>query len=133
MRFGTIASAVLVVSLSAFAADPFAGTWKLTKSTRANPQIGTILKFEEQNEALREIRQDGENPCNASMTPADAQCRQISRPNWVTMNFIYSRKGKDVATLKRKISADGSSLTETTDGVSPKGEKFHIVEVYEKQ
>jgi hypothetical protein len=67
------------------------------------------------------------------MTPAEAECRQASRPNWVTSIFIYSRKGKDVATLKRKISADGRLLTETIDGVTPKGEKFHSVDVYEKQ
>ncbi len=49
------------------------------------------------------------------------------------MELIYSRKGKDFATLKRKISADGRLLTETMDGVTPKGEKFHSVGVYEKQ
>jgi hypothetical protein len=144
MRFAVIASCVFVVSLSALAADPFIGTWKLTKTTQADHQIGTTIKFEAiSGEALKEVRQDGRNPWNASMTPAEAECRLASRPNWVTSIFIYSRnrnssaglakKGKDVATLKQKISSDGRILTETMDGVTPKGQKFHSVDVYEKQ
>jgi hypothetical protein len=134
IRLAAIVSALLTVSPLALAADPFVGTWKLIKSTQTNRHLGTILKFEEgSKEALREVRQDGRNPWSASMTPAEAECRQVSRPNGVTANFIYSRNGKDVATLKRKISAGGRLLTETIDGVTPKGGKFHGIDVYEKQ
>ena len=144
LRFLAIASGLLAISLSAFPSDPFIGTWKLTKTTQADHQIGTTIKFEGvSGEALKEVRQDGRNPWNASMTPAEAECRQASRPNWVTGVFIYSRnrnssaglakKGGDVATLKRKVSSDGRILTETMDGVTPKGQRFHSVDVYEKQ
>lgn len=45
MRFVAIASGLLAISLSAFAADPFVGTWKLTKSTQADHHLGTVLKY----------------------------------------------------------------------------------------
>jgi len=74
IRFAVIASALLWTLLPALAADPFIGTWKLTKTTQAEHQIGTILKFEEAGkEARKEVRQDGRNPWSASMTPAEAE------------------------------------------------------------
>lgn len=143
IRFAAIASGLLAVSLSAFGADPFLGTWKLMKTSQADHQIGATITFEKAGEARKEIRQDGRNPYSASMTPAEAECRQSSSPNWFTNIFIYSRnqsssaglakKGGDVATLKRKISSDGRILTETMDGITPTGRKFHVVDVYEKQ
>jgi hypothetical protein len=142
-RFVVITAVLVAISLSAFAADPFLGTWKLIKTTQLDHQIGATITFEEAGEARKEIRQDGRNPWSASMTPAEAECRQSSSPNWFTNIFIYSRnqnssaglakKGGDVATLKRKVSSGGRILTETMDGVTPTGQKFHSVDIYEKQ
>jgi flagellar hook assembly protein FlgD len=41
--------------------------------------------------------------------------------------------GKKVLTINSVVSKDGKTMTNVGDGVSPKGEKTHFVEVLEKQ
>ena len=146
MRFGAVAWSLLAASLSMFAADPFAGTWKLTKSSDGVRHVGEILqfrvvacsacKFETLNSGqspkpmLAELLTDGHrSPYN----PVGGEARLIGRPKDRKMVIIYSRNGKDVATLKRRISRDGRRLTESLDGIDSEKKRFHRVDVYEKQ
>jgi hypothetical protein len=45
----------------------------------------------------------------------------------------YTKGGKPVATSKLAISADGKTMTVTTDGTDAKGQKMHNVAVYTKK
>jgi hypothetical protein len=137
---------LLAVSLSAFAADPFVGTWNLKKSTPTDGRLAHVVKFEQIPKGIRitfpsSIRtvdlvpdKKEQAPGGGSTTVATgAEARVVSRPNSRTIEVIYRRKGKDVATVKREVSEDGRLLTVTEDGVNTKGEKIHSVEVYERR
>ncbi len=146
MRLAAISAALLTASLSAFAADPFVGTWKLTKSTQADAKPGAVFKIEPIANGVR-ITSTGSSlsvdlivdkkdqaPGSGSNTVnTGADARVVSRPNSRTIEVIDKRNGKDVATLKRDVSRDGRVLTQTFDGVNTKGEKFHNVDVFEMQ
>lgn len=146
MRLAAISAALLTVSLSAFAADPFVGIWKLTESTQTDAKLGAVLKFDAIRNGVRitsrgtslvvdlivdKKEQAPGGGSNTVNTGADA--RVVGRPNSRTIEVIYKRNGGDVATLKREVSPDGRVLTETFDGVSTKGERLHYVDVFGKQ
>lgn len=146
MRLAAVSVVLLTVSLSAFAADPFVGIWKLTKSTKTDAKLGNVLNFEAIPNGVHitspgtslavdlivdKSQQAPGGGSNTVNTGADA--RVVSRPNTRTIEVIYKRNGKDVATLKREVSPDGRVLTETFDGVSTKGETLHYVDVFGKQ
>jgi hypothetical protein len=50
-----------------------------------------------------------------------------------TVNFVRSKDGKTVQTGSIVLSADGKTLTVTTEGTGPDGQPIHNVAVYEKQ
>ena len=50
-----------------------------------------------------------------------------------TVNFVRSKDGKTVQTGSIVLSADGKTLTVTTEGTGPNGQPIHNVAVYEKQ
>ena len=50
-----------------------------------------------------------------------------------TIETTFKRDGKIVATIHRKVAAEGRVLTATVRGVLAKGEKFEQVIVYDKQ
>jgi hypothetical protein len=43
------------------------------------------------------------------------------------------QNGKVIVTVRSVVSKDGKTMTNTVDGVNEKGQKFHEVEVLEKQ
>jgi hypothetical protein len=50
-----------------------------------------------------------------------------------TVNFVRSKGGKTVQTGSIVLSADGKTLTVTTEGTGPNDQPIHNVAVYEKQ
>jgi hypothetical protein len=62
MKIGHIALAALAVSLSALAADPFVGKWKLMKSTQKDARIGAVSAFGEIPGSIRLTMPGGSRP-----------------------------------------------------------------------
>jgi hypothetical protein len=55
------------------------------------------------------------------------------RLNARTIATVFKLNGKDVAIVKREVSADGRTLTATTDATLPSGEKRHSQIVFDKE
>ena len=120
---------LLSVAPSLFAADPFIGAWKLTKSTQKDHKLGRVLQYLNINGGTAVIEPDGQSTYHRFGAEARLADHQKSR----IMVMIFKREGRDVAKLTRKISADGRRLTETAKGIGSDGKRFHYVDVYEKQ
>ncbi len=156
MRFLPIA--LFVISTALVAADnPFLGTWKLdTAKSKASPMPvaqSMTVKFEAEGEKVRRtvtgvdgagkpIMQGG--PEGTSMA-WDGKDHSVQVPNGPPMTIAVKRvgdhrndvtvkqNGKVTITVRSVVSQDGRTMTNTVDGVNEKGEKFHEVEVLEKQ
>jgi hypothetical protein len=150
----------LVVALgltgSLFAADPFAGTWKLNVAKS---------KFPGPNQALKEytvtVEVAGDQVTTTEKgTAADgspilmkytvpttggaAQFLEGARPG-VSLVFVKSKAdssisdfrdtkdGKVISTGHAVVSADGKSFRATVKGTDAQGKKFERVEVFDKQ
>jgi hypothetical protein len=146
--------AACAISVAAWAADPFVGTWKLnpekTKSTRQNPGVNRtpmlIVKATSDgyemssavNVAGNQWHLDGQDrkiePSASSFGGAvGADHTSSRRINSNTIQTTSKREGKVVGTIRYEVSPDTRTMTGTFDGTAPDGEKFHTVAVYEKQ
>jgi len=156
MRFLWMTS--FFISATLFAADnPFLGTWKLntakSKSSGAPMVQNMTVTFEADGEKVRRtatgtdsegkpimqggpkgtsIAWDGkdhavETPDGPPMTIA------VKRVNDYRNDVTVKRDGKVTVTVRSVVSKDGKTMTNTVDGVTAKGEKFHQVEILEKQ
>ena len=77
--------------------------------------------------------------------PAPPRPQPVSAPNGPPMTIAVKRvgdyrndvtgkqNGKVTVTVRSVVSKDGKTMTNTVNGVNEKGEKFHEVEVLEKQ
>ena len=77
--------------------------------------------------------------------PWDGKDHAVQAPNGPPMTIAVKRvndhrndvtvkqNGKVTITVRSVVSKDGKTLNNTVDGVNEKGEKFHGVEVLEKQ
>jgi hypothetical protein len=146
-------------SLPMFAADnPYIGTWKLNtaKSTyKPGPPMKELtVKFEADGNNVRRIAQgvDGEGkPVDEGGTegtsfPWDGEFHTVTKPSakpevQVEVKIIDPHHlavrikvdGKITDNDRSSVSADGKTITDVDSGVNMKGEKYHNVEVFEKQ
>lgn len=154
MRLLHTALAACIAFNGAFAAEnPFIGTWKLipekSKFAPDPPPPKTLtMTFQPDGQKVRlivdgvstdgkpikddnSILWDGKLYAgNGPMGPGRAAVKRLNdHQNRVTIET----GGKKVLTINSVVSKDGKTMTNTGDGVSPKGNKFHFVEVLEKQ
>jgi len=146
-------------SLPVFAADnPYIGTWKLNTANstyKPGPPMKELsVKFEADGNNVRRIAQgmDGEGKpvdqggTEGSSFPWDGEFHTVTKPSekpevQVAVKVIDPRHltvrikvdGKITDNDRSSVSADGNTITDIEDGVSMKGEKYHNVEVFEKQ
>lgn len=154
MRRGATAVMVLTLSVSAFAADPFVGTWKLnekeSKTSSGQTPTGRITTYESIPNGLRfSIQGEDGKPADQAEFVFDGKAHATTssplvrgtgadtavyvRPSSHEIKGSLKRQGNEVATTNRRVSDDGKVLTSTADGVNIKGEKFRNVLVYDKQ
>ena len=156
MRFLSVA--IVLISTSLLAADnPFLGTWKLnTAKSKSSPMPvaqSMIVKFEPDGEKVRRTVTgvDGEGkpimqggPEGTSME-WDGKDHPVQAPNGPPMTIAVKRvrdhrndvtvkqNGKVTITVRSEVSKDGKTMTNTVEGVNEKGQKFHQIEILEKQ
>lgn len=156
MRFLSVA--VVLISTSLFGADnPFLGTWKLnTTKSKSSPMPvaqSMTVKFEADGEKVRRTVTgiDGEGKPIMQGGPEgtsiewDGKDHPVQAPDGPPMTIAVKRvgdhrndvtvkqSGKVTVTVRSVVSKDGKTMTDTVDGVNEKGQKFHEVEVLEKQ
>ena len=142
----------VVVGVTAWAADPFVGTWKL------NPEESKLMAGQrvEPSTMVCEVAEGGYRfrSSNPSIPPAvyrlDGKiyaalgtarfAKGLGADEWssrrLSANAIeatYFRAKKSVGTIRREVSSDGRTFTSTHDGIRPSGEKVAYVNVFDKQ
>jgi hypothetical protein len=152
ITFGTVLATLVIVHLTAQAADPLVGTWELSiaKSTY-NPGPAPTSETRTYVVAGQEI-QATSNGVSADGTPTSGQWTvnydgkdrplagspvadtlSLKRIDAFTAEFTQKKAGKVVATGTRVISKDGKVMTITTEGTNAKGQAFKDVEVFDKR
>jgi hypothetical protein len=150
--------ALFLVSATLMAADnPFLGTWKLnTEKSKSSPMPvakSMTVVFEADGDKVRRtvtgVAADGKpimqgGPEGAS-TAWDGKDHRVQAPDAPPMTIAVKRvndhrndvtikqNGKVTVTVRSEVSKDGATMTNTVNGVNDKGEKFHEVEILEKQ
>ena len=154
MLSAKIMFATCAISVAAWAADPFVGTWKLnpekTKSTRPNPGVNrtptlTVKATSDGYEMGSAVGVAG-NPWHLDGQDRKVEPRATSFGGGVgadhastrridsnTIQSTLTRESKVVGTIRYEVSPDSRTMTGTFDGTVPDGEKFHTVAVYKKQ
>ena len=139
-------------ALSAQAADPLVGTWKLNvaKSTYSpGPAPKSITAKIEAAGAGEKLTADGvrgddtpirveytaqydgkDNPITGSPT---ADTVSLKRLDANTTERTEKKGGKVTQTVTRKVSSDGKTMTVTYKGTDAKGQPINNVGVFEKQ
>lgn len=128
--------------------DRFAGAWKLNTAksatsswavVRARNQIFQVIPAGYRvttGRASITLHCDGKDRPDAEsslalLTGADTVAVQCV--NGDVIRTTFKRAGKAVATMTRTVSADGTRMTVTVDGVTREREKLHSVLVYERR
>jgi hypothetical protein len=146
--------AVLIVASAATAqtTEPIVGTWKLdlAKSSYTPgpaPKSSTLI-VEPAGKGLK-VAVDAVNADGSPLKWGFTTLRDGKEEAAVTGNpmfdvmtatrdsatagtNVYKKAGKVVMTTKASISADGKTMTLTSTGTDPKGQKIHNVAVYTK-
>jgi hypothetical protein len=142
---------LLVFATPLFAADPFAGTWKLntakTKYTTGTPPKEITLVIEEQGPNLL-VTATGTNsdgsPISVKYTvpiSGGAGTMQEGDNSGITSKQIsanvrennYSKDGKELRTRHMVVSKDGKTMTSKVKGTNPNGKLVDGTDVYDKQ
>ncbi|MCU1253371.1 MAG: hypothetical protein JWQ49_6400 [Edaphobacter sp.] len=142
---------LLVFATPLFAADPFAGTWKLntakTKYTTGTPPKEITLVIEEQGPNLL-VTATGTNsdgsPISVKYTvpiSGGAGSMQEGDNSGITSKQIsanvrensYSKDGKELRTRHMVVSKDGKTMTSKVKGTNPNGKPVDGTDVYDKQ
>lgn len=138
--------------------NPYIGTWKLDSarsSYRPGPPMKEMtVKFEVDGNNVRRIAEgvDGKgNPVDeggaeGASFPWDGAFHVVTKPAekpevQVAVKIIDPRHlavrikvdGKVIENDRSSISGDGKTITDIDDGMNMKGEKFHNIEIFEKQ
>jgi hypothetical protein len=140
----------LLMSVPAFAADNWVGTWKLNpgKSKTANAITAQTLKFEATPEGIKLSSEgtdaqgqpmksgytskfDGKDVPWAGNPMADTAAPKRIDDN--TYENVWKKAGKVTVTAKVSVSGDGKTLTITQTGMDAEGKPVSAMTVYDKQ
>jgi hypothetical protein len=143
--------ALLVFATPLFAAEPFAGTWKLdtakSKYTTGTPSKNVTIVIEEQGSNLQ-VTATGTNsdgsPLSVKYTiPASGGSGSVQEGdfNGVTSKRVsanvrdnsYTKDGKELRTRHFVISKDGKTMTSKVKGTNLNGNPVDGTDVYDKQ
>jgi hypothetical protein len=135
----------------ASAADPFVGEWKMNPARseyngRSLPESG-IVRFEPEADGLRHtiewvnadergVRNTFRAKFDGKEYPALGSGQTVSRKRIDSNTFdaIFKRNGKVANRDRWAVSADGRTLTFTSDGIdSSTGKPFKIMAIFERQ
>jgi hypothetical protein len=149
---GVVAMGALALSATIGAqTDPIVGTWRLdvAKSTYKPgpaPKSATVV-IDAAGKGIK-VAVDavmGDGPMKWGYTSGrDGKDSPVTgNPAYDTANveqtspqdatITYKKAGKTVVTVKASVSKDGKTMTTTTEGTDPKGQKMHNVAHYTKQ
>jgi hypothetical protein len=142
---------LLVFATPLFAADPFAGTWKLnpekTKYTTGSPPKNITLVIEEQGTNLQ-VTATGTNsdgsPISVKFTvPISGGTGSVQEgdANGVTSRRIsanvrensFTKDGKEIRTRHLVVSKDGKTMTSKVKGTNPNDSPVVGTDVFDKQ
>ena len=155
LKFATL---LFSASMLIYAADPFAGTWKLNAS-KSTAKAGSLPK-----DQLVTISESGGNlDTNVTSTPATGSAVSYhytvpakggigdvslqrgesspggfdavtsKRPNDATRDLRFTRNGQEVRTVHSVVSSDGKTMHVTVKGKDAFGNPVNVVMVMEKQ
>jgi len=150
MKFGKLL-AMLAVGCTLWAADPFAGTWKLnvekSKYKKGAPNKESTIVIAESGSDL-DVSTTGTSADGASVSahytvPAKGGDGKIISGRWEAVSAkrpsaneritSFSSGGKVVYTVRSRISGDGKIMTTTVSGTNAAGKEVAGTNVYEKQ
>jgi len=150
----SILLAFLFVSPALWAAsDPLMGTWKLnvakSRFVPGPPPQSSIVAYEPYGKDGFKVTSDTVNAEGKSLhvvyaAEYDAKgypitgdpthdMNYVKRINLYTHQIVNKKNGKITATSLRVISKDGKTMSITTKGTNPGGQKVYRVQVYDKQ
>jgi hypothetical protein len=144
---------VVTAAAGAQATDPIIGTWQLDTAKSSYkpgpaPKSATVVVEAAGATGIKvavdAVSADGSPSKWGFTTQRDGKPSAVTgNPMYDTITATkssptaatseYSKGGKHVATTKLAISADGKTLTLTTEGTDAKGQKVHNVAVYNKK
>lgn len=145
-----LAMALWLVAGSAFAANPFMGTWKLDESkSKLDPAMGkntTVIYAKEGRKTkitVDGVDAKGKPTHNEWIGKFDGKdyavtgdqsfdMRSYKEVNDRTLSMTLKKDGKVVGSGLVTVSPDGKTRTVQLDTMTPKGKKSHIVAIYNK-
>jgi hypothetical protein len=142
---------VVTATASAQATDPIVGTWTLDTAKSSYkpgpaPKSATVV-IEAAGAGIKvavdAVTADGPMKWGFTTLRDGKPSPVTGNPNYDSITATktsptagsntYTKDGKPVATSKLAVSADGKTLTVTTEGTDAKGQKMHNVAVYNKK
>ena len=143
---------MFALGMTLWAADPATGTWNLnvakSKYTPGPPPKSATTTYAETADGIKRSGQtvDAEGKTTSMeytakldgkeypVTGSDAyDMISVKKKDDRTAEATLKKAGKVVATARRVVSTDGKTMTLTTTGMNPKGQKMRNVAVFEKQ
>jgi hypothetical protein len=141
----------LAGAAACFAADVFAGTWKLneakSKIGAGAPKNSTVV-YENMGDQVK-VTVDGTGPDGKAAHnewtgkfdgkdypltgDPSADARTYTKVNAHTLKMVHKKDGKVVGTGSVVVSANGKTRTVTNNTTDAKGKKISSVAVYDKQ
>jgi hypothetical protein len=133
---------------AAASADPVVGTWKLN-ATKSTPATGSETRTYSQGAQgisveINTVGADGKTTTQKTTYHLDGKVYPATgaagfdslsakQTDANTADFTLMKAGKPAGTLRRAVSADGKTLTVTTEMTDAKGAKTKTIGVYDKQ
>jgi len=154
MRKLLVLLSALGLAGASYAAGSFSGTWKLDTAkskfeSGPAPKEETMVVLEGKDTTDVSVTgTDGSGkPLAAHLThpanggplkfveggPADGTTESVTKVNPNTLHLTTMRGGKQVATERITVSADGTTMRSVVKGMLPDGKPFTDLEVFEKQ
>ncbi len=150
MRCGALGMIAVAVSLSAFAADPYVGTWKINieKSMLSDPTRwkGTVVIMESIPNGFRnifeqpmpddQIRRTSSVLSYAKDNPVEGNPQDTKTTERIDSHYLrvtFKTNGKKTSVLESTVSPDGKTITDIHKGTGRSGKPLDEVRVYDKQ
>ena len=145
-------AAVTIISLSAQAVDPLAGTWELnlakSKYSPGPPPQSETRTYEVTGQQVKmtadRINDKGETVVYTFTANHDGKdypytghplhdTISLTPVDDFTVNFTHKKAGKISGTGTRVMSKDGKTMTISFNGTNPKGEPIEVIFVFDKR
>ena len=154
MRKAILFLAVLGLTGSLWAADPFVGTWKLnpnkTKTTGWASAVSesSTVKIEAQGNSVN-YRWDAVKPDGRTLHAEfaakydgkdyvvtgdpDSDTVSLSRIDANTVDYIFKKAGQMIWSERAVVSTDAATISLTVKGIDSKGKPYEAILLYSRQ